>query len=153
MESKIINQESNPFLEREEFLLEIINESAPTKDEVIAELGKDVELTVIKKIHTNFGKHSFIVDVVVYNSVEAKDKYMVIPKKTRLKMEKEKLEREAEEKKKKDEEAKAAVEAEAVAKEAEASNEETEEEVKKEIEEKNEETEKPDKEDVVEAKE
>ncbi len=113
MESKIINQESNPFLDREEFLLEIISESAPTKEEVIIELGKDANLTVIKKIHANFGRCSFIVNVFVYNSKESKDKYMVIPRKIKIKMEKERKEREIEERKKKEAEQKAADEAKA----------------------------------------
>ncbi len=117
MESKIISQNSNPFLEREEFMLKIVNRASPTKYEVIAELGKNAELTVIRKIHTNFGKQSFIVDLVVYNSLEAKSKYMAIPKKVRIKMEKDRLEREAEEKKKKEAEEKAATEAAAAAKE------------------------------------
>ncbi len=125
MESKIIKQDTNPFLEREEFLIEIMSDVAPTKESVVSELGKDAELTIVRKIHTNFGRQSFLADVVVYTSVEAKDKYTVIPKKVRIKMEIERKEKEAAEKKVKKDEVKAAAEAAEAAKaEAEAPVEE-----------------------------
>jgi ribosomal protein S24E len=117
METKIIKQESNPFLEREEFLIEIISHSTPTKESIVEDLGKSPELTIVRKIHTNFGRQSLLADVVVYSSVEAKEKYTVIPKKVRIKMEAEKKEKMAAEKKaaeearKAEEAAKAAAEA------------------------------------------
>ena len=43
MESKIIKQEKNPFLDREELTLEIKNEVAPSFDEVKTEIGKDAD--------------------------------------------------------------------------------------------------------------
>ncbi len=104
MKSKIIEQIENPFLERDEFLFEIINETLPTKKEIIAELGKDPELTVIQKINNNFGKNSFSIKIYVYKSKESKEKYTIIPKKVRLKLAEEKRALEAELKKKKQQE-------------------------------------------------
>ena len=60
MKSKIISQKKNAFLGREEFMLEIVKESAPTKAEIIEELGKDKNLTVINRINSSFGKNTFI---------------------------------------------------------------------------------------------
>ncbi|MFA5361528.1 MAG: hypothetical protein WC290_03690, partial [archaeon] len=96
MKSKIIEQIENPFLERDEFLFEIINETLPTKKEIIAELGKDPELTVIQKINNNFGKNSFSIKIYVYKSKESKEKYTIIPKKVRLKLAEKKRALEAE---------------------------------------------------------
>lgn len=138
MESKIIKQEKNPFLQREEFVLEITSEAAPSASEVIANLGKDEALTVVKKINTNFGQQKFLVEVVVYDNAEAKEKVEVIPQKVRKKME---AERKAEEeaRKKAEAEAKAAEEA---AKAEEAKEEEKVEEAGEEVEEENKEGEK-----------
>ena len=104
MKSKIIKQVENPFLERDEFLFEVTNETLPTKEDIIKELGKDPELTVIKKINNNFGKNSFIVKIYVYKSKESKKKYTIIPKKVRLKLAEEKKALEAELRKKKQQE-------------------------------------------------
>jgi ribosomal protein S24E len=87
MELKIIKQEKNPFLEREEFTLEITNNVAPSFEEVKTELKKDPELTVVKKVHTNFGRQTFKVEAVVYDNKEAKNKVETIPQKIRKKME------------------------------------------------------------------
>ena len=84
---KIIKQEKNPFLEREEFTLEITNKVAPSLEEVKTELKKDAELTVVKKVHTNFGRQTFIVEAVVYDNKEAMKKVETIPQKIRKKME------------------------------------------------------------------
>ena len=86
MNTKIITQEKNPFLEREEIVLEIKNEVAPSFDEVKAEIGKDADLTVIKKVNTSFGKQVFDVEAVVYDSKEAKEKIETIPQKIRKKI-------------------------------------------------------------------
>lgn len=137
MKTKIIKQEKNPFLEREELLVEVTAESAPSASEVVAELGKDEALTVVKKINTNFGRQTFLTELVVYDNIEAKEKIETIPQKVRKKMAKEKAEaeakakKEAEEAKKAEEEAKAAAE-EAAKAEAEAPAEENTEEVKEE---------------------
>ena len=144
MNTKIIKQEKNPFLDREELVLEITNDATPSLDEVKAEIGKDAELTVVKKINTNFGKQTFMVEAVVYDNAEAKEKIETIPQKVRKKMEAEKkvaeevAKKAEEEKKKAEEEAKVAeeekkTEAEVPAEEApkeEAPAEETKEEVK-----------------------
>jgi ribosomal protein S24E len=138
METKIIKEKKNPFLERTEFELEIKNITAPTFDEVKAELGKDAELTIVKKVNTSFGKQVFKVEAVVYDSMEAKDKVETIPQKVRKKM--------AEEAKKAEEEAKKAAaeakkaEEEAKAAEAEAPAEEPAAEATPEVEAPKEET-------------
>ena len=108
MESKIVSQDKNPFLEREEMVVEMKSETAPSYDDVRAAVDGDANLIVVKKVAGNFGKHIFVADVVVYDNVEAKKKVEMIPKKVRKKM--------IEEKKAADEEAKkvAAAEAEAV---------------------------------------
>jgi len=129
METEIVNQSKNPFMEREEYTLKITNDVAPSFEEVKQELKKDADLTVVKKINTNFGRQTFIVEAVVYDNAEAKNKVETIPQKIRKKMEAdEKAAAEAAKKaeaeaKKAEEEAKAAEEA---AKEAPA--EETKEE-------------------------
>jgi len=108
MEAKILKQESNPFLKREEFTIEISSASNPVEEEIIDFVGKDKELTVVRTISSTFGKSSFIADVVIYESVEAKKQVMTIPQKVRKKMEEEK--KKAEEAAKKAEEAEAAKE-------------------------------------------
>ncbi len=92
MKSKIIEQRKNEFLGRDEFLLEFFCESAPKKNEIIEELGKDKELTVINRVNSFFGKNIFIADIYVYDNLESKQKFMIIPKKIRDKIKKEKLE-------------------------------------------------------------
>ena len=96
MKSEIISQTKNPFLEREEFKIQISNETTPTFDEVKIAIGKDKELTVVKKVNTNFGRKTFLVEVSVYDNAEAKNKIETIPKKVRKKIEaEEKAEAEA----------------------------------------------------------
>lgn len=132
--AKIIKQEKNPFLEREEIVIEIASEAAPNSDEVKKLVGKNVDLTVVKNIQGNFGKKVFVAEVVVYDNAEAKKKIETIPKKVRKKMEADKKAEEdakkkaAEEAKKAEEEAKTA-EAEAPVEEV---KEETETKEKKE---------------------
>ena len=128
MKTTIISQEKNPFLEREEFMIKVEAESTPTEAQIIEDLGKDANLTVVRGIRTNFGVQSFIADVVVYDSEEAKEKYVVLPQKVKKKMAEEKKAKEAEEKKKKAEEEAAAIEAEkAKAEQEDKANEESEE--------------------------
>ena len=103
MESKIISQKKNPLLKREEFVLEIVSESNPTKEQIVETVGKANELTVVKKISGNYGQAKFHTDVVVYDSVEAKDAVEIVPQKVRKKLEEDK--KKAEEEKKKAEEA------------------------------------------------
>jgi ribosomal protein S24E len=130
MEMEIVKQEKNLFLEREEFVLNISNETSPTFDEVKAELKSDAELTVVKKIHTGFGKQKFVADVVVYDNAEVKAKVETVPQKVRKKMEAEK--KAAEEAVKKEEEARIAAEAKA---KEEAEVAETEEKVEENVDE------------------
>ena len=86
MISKIIKQEKNPFLEREELTIQITNPATPTYDEVKEAIGKDKELTIVKKINTNFGRKIFTAEAVVYDNTEAKKKIETIPKKTKKKI-------------------------------------------------------------------
>jgi ribosomal protein S24E len=109
MKTKIIKQEKNPFLKREEFLIEIESESAPRTQEVISKLGKDEKLTVVKKIDTNFGRQKFMTEVVVYEDEKSREEVETIPQKIRKKMEAEKKAAEEEAKKKAAEEAAAKV--------------------------------------------
>ena len=111
METKIIKQEKNPFLKREEIVIEIITEVAPSSDEIKKIIGKDVDLTVVKKIQGYFGKKVFVAEAVIYDNAEAKKKIETIPKKVRKKIEadrktEEDAKRKAEEAKKAEEEAK-----------------------------------------------
>jgi ribosomal protein S24E len=133
MKLEIIKQEKNPFLQREELTIEITADSAPSTSEVIAKLGKDEALTVIKKINTNFGQHKFLTEAVIYDNIEARKNIETIPQKVRKKMAADKKAEEDSAKKKAQEEAKAVKEAEEAAKaEAETPKEEKVEEVKEE---------------------
>ncbi len=87
MESKILTQTKNPFLEREEITIEITNPSTPTYDEVKEAIGKDAGLTIVKKVNTNFGRQTFVAEAVVYDNAEARKNVETIPQKVRKKME------------------------------------------------------------------
>jgi ribosomal protein S24E len=124
MKTEIIKQKKNPFLGREEITIKVYSETTPTKEELKAETGKNPELTIIKRVESNFGRQEYIVEIQVYESAEARAKYEVIPKKIRAKMEKEKKEAEAAEKKRlADEKAAAEAAKEAAKVEAETSKE------------------------------
>jgi ribosomal protein S24E len=84
--AKIIKQEKNPFLSRKEIILEMNSETAPKIEDVKNAIGKDENLTIVKRINSNFGKHVFTADVLVYDNLEAKDKIEVIPQKIRKKL-------------------------------------------------------------------
>lgn len=117
MNSEIIKTDKNPFLNREEILLEIKSKSTPSLEEIKKEIKGDENLVVIRKVHSNFGKQRFLAEILIYNSIEDREKVETIPKKIKKKLAEEKKKREAEEAKKKAEEKKAAEEAEAKAKE------------------------------------
>jgi len=108
MKIETINQQKNPFLKREELTIKIENDTTPSFDELKKQIGKNEDLTVIKKINTSFGKKIFIAEALIYDNQEAKNKIETIPKKIRKKMK-------ADEKAKQEsgEKAKAKVEAEA----------------------------------------
>jgi len=101
METKIIQHEKNPLLSREEFLIEIVSEKNPTKQEVIdfVAKGKD-ELVEIKKIANNFGKQNFLVQVFVYDSIDEKKKIEKIPKKIKQKLAEQEKQKQEQEKQK-----------------------------------------------------
>jgi len=132
METKIISQEKNPFLEREEFILEIKNKTSPTFDEVKSEIGKDAELIVVKKVNTNFGKQIFLTEAVVYNNMKAKEKIETIPQKVRKKIEADKKTEEEAKKKKEEETKKAKEEAKATSEETKNTETSSEDKVKEE---------------------
>lgn len=110
MEAKILKQEENLFLKRVEYTVEVKSKSNPCEEDIKKFLGKDVELTIVRTISSNFGKNSFLADVVVYDSAEAKEQVVTIPKKVRKQMEEDRKKAEAA-KKKEEEAAKAAEEA------------------------------------------
>lgn len=86
MESKIISQVKNNSLGREEFVLVVSSDNNPSKKEIAEALNKDAELTVVRQIKGSFGKNSFDVDAVVYNTKVDKDKVEVITRKARKKL-------------------------------------------------------------------
>ena len=109
MKTQIIKQKKNPFLQREEIVMEIASETAPSFADVKSAIGKDENPVVVKRIDGNFGKQVFTAEVFVYESEDAKNNVEVIPKKIKKKMEEEKKAAEeatkkAEEEKKKSEE-------------------------------------------------
>lgn len=108
MKHTILKQEKNPLLKREELMVEIEADSTPSFKDVLEVLGKEEEIVVCKKIASGFGRNKFVVDVVVYDSKDDREKNEVIPQKIRKKMEEEK--KAAEEAKKKEEAEKAAAE-------------------------------------------
>lgn len=128
MKSEILEKTKNPFFNREEIKMKIISETTPTKEDVKKEIGSDPELTIVQHIKTGFGNQEFLVEAQVYESKEAREKYEVIPKKIRIKMEKERKEAEAAEKKRLEEEKAAAEEAAKAEAEAKAAEEEKKEE-------------------------
>jgi ribosomal protein S24E len=125
--TKIIKQEKNPFLSREEIILEMNSETAPKIEDVKNAIGKDENLTIVKRINSNFGKHVFTADVLVYDNIEAKDKIEVIPKKIRKKLA---AEKKAEEESKAKEKAESKAKVEEETKTEETSTEKTKEENK-----------------------
>jgi ribosomal protein S24E len=130
-EHNIIKKEKNPFLSREEIILEITSEIAPSFEEVKKMISADENLIVVKEVRGNFGKNTFKAEVFVYESEEKKNEIEVIPKKIRKKMEEER--KKAEEQKAKEEAEKKAAEEAAKAEEekAEESNEEAKPEEEK----------------------
>jgi len=77
MESKIVSQKNNPFLKREEVVIQIIDKTTPSKEEVIGVIGKGNEVTVVRKIYAGFGKNSFM--AILISRFVSQPRY-VIPK-------------------------------------------------------------------------
>lgn len=107
MEHKIISQQKNPFLQREEILIEMTSATAPSFEDVKKAVGKDEKLVVVKKVDGQFGQHIFIADVVVYDSEKAKKNVEIVPQKTRKKIAEDEKKKIEEEKKQKEEAKKA----------------------------------------------
>lgn len=111
MKAKILNQNANVLLKRTEYVVEIVSDSNPGEEAIKDFLGKDKDLTIVRKITSQFGKKTFLADVIVYDSAEAKKDIVMIPKKVRKEMEEAKKKEEAEAAKKIEAEKKAAEEA------------------------------------------
>jgi ribosomal protein S24E len=111
METKILKQTKNPFLKRTEYSVEIKSDSNPGEEAIKEFLKSDKELTIVRTIVSNFGRKTFLADVVVYDSAEAKQSVVIVPQKVRKEMEEAKKKAEAEAKKKAEAEKKAAEEA------------------------------------------
>lgn len=86
MKHKILKQNKNVFMHREEILIDIEANINPSFEQVKEIIGKDKDLVVVKSIHGNFGSHSFIAEVFVYDSKENKENIETIPRKIRLKL-------------------------------------------------------------------
>jgi len=110
MKTKTTSKERNIFFGREEIILSIESETPPSYEDIQKEMGTDKDLTVIKRIGNNFGKHKFTAYVDIYDSIEAKNKIVTIPKKIRKKMEADKKAEEEASKKAEEEAAKKAEE-------------------------------------------
>jgi ribosomal protein S24E len=87
MKFETISQIKNPSLQREEFVLKVESEKTPSNKEIIALLGKNETLSVVKQIKGSFGKEDFDVEVVVYDNQKAKDEIEVVGRKIRKKLE------------------------------------------------------------------
>jgi ribosomal protein S24E len=85
MEIKTISKNKNNSLKREEFVLSITADKNPSKKDVIEFLKSDAELTNVRQIRGSFGKNTFDIDVVVYDSKEEMAKSQPIPRKVRKK--------------------------------------------------------------------
>jgi len=109
MDFKIIKKTKNPFLNREEIIIEISSHTAPSFEDVRGFLGKH-ELVVVKKINSNFGRYKFFADVLIYSSVEDKEKTEKVPRKTKQKALEAEKQGKIEEKKKEVEQPEAPVE-------------------------------------------
>lgn len=130
---EILKQEKNPFMHREELVMKVRSENNPTKQEVLDLAKKNSELSVVTKIEGKFGTQEFEVEILTYESAEAKSQFETIPRKVKKKMEEDAKKAAEEAKKKAEEEAKAKEEAEKAAAEApkeEASVEEQQKEEK-----------------------
>ena len=83
---KIISSKKNPFLEREELIIELTGDVPPSNVEVKEIAGKDPNTVVVNTIKTSFGTQTYVADVFVYDSVESKEKIQTIPQKVRKKL-------------------------------------------------------------------
>jgi ribosomal protein S24E len=85
MESRTIKEFKNLSLNRIEYVLDVKSEKNPSKLDIVVLLKSDAELTVVKKIKGSFGKDSFTVNAVVYNTAADKTRVETIPRKVRKK--------------------------------------------------------------------
>ena len=79
---EIISDTRNPLLKRRETISAIQSESNPgfeiSKKKIADKFKTDVDNVVIKSLKNNFGANSFLVDALIYDSVQ--DKEYVEPK-------------------------------------------------------------------------
>jgi ribosomal protein S24E len=85
MESKTIKENKNLSLNRTEYILDVKSEKNPSKQDIIALLKSDAELTVVRQIDGSFGKDTFMIDAIVYNTPADKLRVETIPRKVRKK--------------------------------------------------------------------
>lgn len=79
MEIKITNEQEVPFLERKLVMAQIgFKNETPTRAQVKKALATETkakeDLTIIRKIKTNFGKTSAVIKAYIYNNEDAKNK-------------------------------------------------------------------------------
>lgn len=91
---EILTTIKNNALDREEIVAELEMEKTPSKAETIKmvaeKLKKMEENIIIEKIHSEYGKKTFIISAKAYNTSESKSKFETIPRKVRKKAESEK---------------------------------------------------------------
>ena len=85
MESKIIKKQKNPFLNREEYIIEFVSGTNPSFKDVEEVIGGDAGLIAVKKINNNFGRRIFSAEAFVYFSKEDKAKIETVSKKMKSK--------------------------------------------------------------------
>lgn len=86
MEHKILKQNKNPFLNREEVVIQLNAQKNPSFADIKSALGKDENLIVVKSVRGNFGRDTFNAEAVIYNSEEDKNKVEKISRKQRKKL-------------------------------------------------------------------
>ncbi len=78
MEYKILNTRRNDLIGREEIILQVHQKPTPSRTELlklIAEMNKKPELSIIKQIRQEFGKHECIVKIFCYQDEKRMKKF------------------------------------------------------------------------------
>lgn len=111
---KIITEQENPLFQRKEVEATIENNVTPSTPEIVSILSQiykvDEDAIKVKKINSEFGSRTFVLEANIYPSKEVKE---TVERKTKKEIEAEK--KALEEQKKQEEEAKAKAEEEAKA--------------------------------------
>ena len=86
----IIEEKNNNLLHRQELVLTIEGDSAPSNSEIIKKLSEQIkkpeENIIIEKISSGFGNKTFTIKANIYKDSESKNKYVTISKKQRKKL-------------------------------------------------------------------